>query len=1115
MKFLFGFLGLVFGAAMGGLWGAALLCAAGIWFGHWLAKPIGNEAREGTGDGGAGAAAPAAAAARAPLDSFDELRAEVLALRERVARLEAGLPAAPKAEPARAAAAPTPEIHSAPVAPPPSAIPAAEWGSAPKTEPWAQPKKETKPDAPVPQPAPQPAPVVREEAAPPPPMPEAPAEPSLLARLLSGNIVAKVGVVVLFFGVGFLLKFAYDAGLMPPELRLAGVALASAALFGIGWWLRGTRRLYGLILQGGASGLAYLDVFFALKTYGFIGPVAGFALFAALGVATTLAAVRQDSRSLAVLGLGGAFLAPVLASTGSGSHVLLFSYYLLLNLFVLGVSWFRSWRELNLTGWLFTFVIGFFWGRANYRPELFASVEPFLLGFFAIYLLIPILFATRQPPSLKGLVDGTLVFGTPAAVAYMQAELVRGMPNGLAWSSATGAALYALLAVATWRRDAMRLLAETYAALAVGLGTLAVFFACDAYPTFAFWTIEGAAILWVGLRQDRWLARAFALAVQLAGAVLFLSTWNEAPRPHPVFNDEIYGCLLIAAASLLSARLLHRHAERLLPWEAVFAPALLLWGALWWATGGLDAIRHALPAAARPNASALFFLASFLAAELGGRWRDWSPLRNLAGFHPLVFAAVLVAQFSQGQHPLGGLGGLAWVLGFAAAFWTLLRQERDGIAVAAGPRYAALWVVMALAATLEQVWLLDHREHLLGMLLAVAGHLAAYLRFSIRERDAEGAPALSGAVLLWSLAFWFGHALAWGRAELSQAALVAALLGLAAATAFAYELAGAALGWRTLRRWSAFLWVALPIAAVAQLDARLHPFAGYGWAAWPAAFAVAYWALARQETDEVSALGELPHPVGAWLIAALAGLELSWRVADLGWGSAWHTCAWGVAGAGVLAAGVAAGNRGWWPVGPRRDLYRGLVLGPIGAAVLLWALYANLKDPGGMAPLGYLPLLNPVDATLALSLWALHGWSRWFSDGEAESAATLRKAAGALGFLWLNGIALRSIHFWFGVPYRFDALFESVLVQSTLSLLWTSAAMAVMFLARRRMERGLWVAGAMLLAAVVAKLFLVDLANSGTVARIVSFLGVGVLLLAIGYLAPVPPGEKAEPGARG
>jgi len=37
------------------------------------------------------------------------------------------------------------------------------------------------------------------------------------------------------------------------------------------------------------------------------------------------------------------------------------------------------------------------------------------------------------------------------------------------------------------------------------------------------------------------------------------------------------------------------------------------------------------------------------------------------------------------------------------------------------------------------------------------------------------------------------------------------------------------------------------------------------------------------------------------------------------------------------------------------------------------------------------------------------------------------------------------------------------------------------------------------------KLFVIDLGNSGTLARIISFLGVGVMLLVVGYFAPVPP----------
>ena len=67
-----------------------------------------------------------------------------------------------------------------------------------------------------------------------------------------------------------------------------------------------------------------------------------------------------------------------------------------------------------------------------------------------------------------------------------------------------------------------------------------------------------------------------------------------------------------------------------------------------------------------------------------------------------------------------------------------------------------------------------------------------------------------------------------------------------------------------------------------------------------------------------------------------------------------------------------------------------------------------------------------------------------------------------------------------------------------------------MFGATRLRARNHWWVGGALLAAVVTKLFSVDLADIGTVARIVSFVVVGALILVIGYVSPLPPKESAE-----
>jgi len=112
---------------------------------------------------------------------------------------------------------------------------------------------------------------------------------------------------------------------------------------------------------------------------------------------------------------------------------------------------------------------------------------------------------------------------------------------------------------------------------------------------------------------------------------------------------------------------------------------------------------------------------------------------------------------------------------------------------------------------------------------------------------------------------------------------------------------------------------------------------------------------------------------------------------------------------------------------------------------------------------------------------------------------------GLAAFVWANGVLLRTLHHWAGVPFAFDAMSRSVLVQASFSIFWTLIALGAMVIATRRGLRPLWLAGAALMGIVVAKLFVVDLSSAGGVERIVSFIVVGVLMLVIGYFSPVPP----------
>lgn len=809
--------------------------------------------------------------------------------------------------------------------------------------------------APAPEPPPQPAPP---RPAPPVAVPAPEIDETTLAATASlgqslrawfrgGNTIVRVAVLILFIGVAFLLRYAAQNVAISIEWRIAAVALGGLGLAALGWRLRGTRRTYGLTLQGAGVGIVYLSLFAAYRLVHLVPAGLTFALLAALAAITAGLAVLQNALPLAVFGFGGGFLAPILAASQSGNHVALFSYDLLLNLAIAWIARRQAWKLLNLLGFLCTFGIGAAWGARSYTAEHFASTEPFLVAHFLLYLFIAVqytrlLVSANETRALAlPTVDGGLLFGVPIAAFGLQAAMLHGQPLALASSAAALSALYLLLGRWLWRTAARRMLLLVEGLLALGVIFLALVtpLALEAHWTGVAWAIQGAGIVWVGLRQQRWWAAAMGLLLQAGASLSFWPAYDRADDAVLFLNGWLLGAVVLSAAALVSARLLWRTAQatpaRELHWAMLVLGLAQAALGLWPEVLALD-----LGAPGAASRACLLLAAFVLALELARRPLRWAALN-------LCARALL---------PAGLLVSAASLLPHATDIEALWQHATAG---------AGTWVALALLAL--GVWLQRRTDH-----------------------DAAPAThALEPGALIW---FAMGHS-----------------------SVFAYVLGAHAvarhLGWT-------------PAAAIVG-----------------------------------------PTAVALWLIARGRALPALWPMARHG---------------PALAAGV---------------------LLPWLAALMLWVLAVNAASDAAMAPLPYLPLLNPVD--LGHGLVLLYALALWRLAPLPLPASAL--AGGALAFWWLNGVLVRTLHHWAGTPTWGRGALASEVVQTGLSILWTLTACTAMWVATRRRQRMLWMAGAGLLAAVVLKLFFVDLSKVGTLARIVSFLGVGGLMLVIGYVAPMPP----------
>jgi uncharacterized membrane protein len=319
------------------------------------------------------------------------------------------------------------------------------------------------------------------------------------------------------------------------------------------------------------------------------------------------------------------------------------------------------------------------------------------------------------------------------------------------------------------------------------------------------------------------------------------------------------------------------------------------------------------------------------------------------------------------------------------------------------------------------------------------------------------------------------------------------------------------------------LGLGLPLFAAGLAEFQFLQRGNWDWW-WPwgtvallAWIAAAAWVLHRLDHDPAPERWRrstgAEHVAAGWM--ALAGAA-AWAHAAMSTlvprHEAW-TAAVVLAGPTALAwAGLGALARARWPLAAHPAAWLRAWAAPWLVLMALWSVGVNAGSDGAMAPLPYLPLLNPIDLGHALMLlYALRLRRAWRAQGlhVAASPRGLLVLAALLAFWWLDSLLVRTLHHWAGTPMWFEGALDNGLVQTTLTIAWTLCALAAMFLATRRappaLARPVWLAGATLLGLTVVKLMLVDLGHTSALQRIVSFLGVGTLMLVIGYVSPLPP----------
>lgn len=917
--------------------------------------------------------------------------------------------------------------------------------------------------------------------------------------LTTGNVPVKIGVLVLLATVIAFLRFATQQGWLsvPIEVKLGGIAVAALAALGFAWKQREHKRSFSLSVQGGSLGVLLLELFAATKLFQLMPAAPAFALSVVVVAAAAWLAVKQDAKPLAIFAILAGFLAPIWLSDGSGSHVVLFSYYAILNSGIFYMATQKPWRELNLLGFVATYVIGAVWGGLQYRAADFATTLPFVLLFFVLYLLIPFYYQalpraeekTHQRASTRR-IDSALLFGTPLVTVASLAAMLYERSNVLAaWCFALGV-VYALLAWVLRTRDSAtwQTLQTAYWGLAAGLMTLAVPIGLSAKATGTIFALEGAGAVWLGLRQGRTLTQWVGIALQGLAAVAFGVAYHAVSDfERAIVNDYYPSTVLITAAGGISAwffmRSIHTKQASNSDFPAVgLASGLFVWALVWWLGAGLHEIVRYAALDEQLSFSLIGLLGSSAAVAYVWRYLRLPVVAQAAALGLLLtvlFALhrlAVVFEVPMSADTLGETSVVAWAT--VAIFGALtLRWLRPAL-LALTPTAVVAWLLALLLAATSMLgqWLGDYPRSSTVYWLVISSLWlgGAYLlqwrpQWLIRCYPPQANRWLLHLCQLMTLVLFglFLRLLGISGGEefyLPVLSMVDALQIALLIPLLVYVIQQERNNGKPQRRAETVFYYALIWLTLGAITWRIaHHWGGVSWTL----------QIVVEFVYNITVYGDIYN----WLLYGL----------------------WLVLGT-VLLRDVPALTRrfaNWQPL--RLALFDGIML------IVGFGWYYNLSQAGNAAPLPWIPVLNPLElwqiAVLALA-WYWAGLR-----GVPEKIRALAMLAAAL--VLVSVITLRFVHQVAEVPWSLTMISDSA-AQMALTVVWSILGVICWLLGSKRGSRLVWLLGAALMSVVLLKLIAVDRAHLGNVFGILSFFAYGLLCVVVGYFAPAPPAAVLE-----
>lgn len=371
---------------------------------------------------------------------------------------------------------------------------------------------------------------------------------NLIEKVLGDNWLSKVGIVTLVLGISFFVKYAIDQNWINEIGRVGIGILTGGLIIGIAHKLQSKYQVFSSILVGGGISVLYITITLAYREYGLINQTLAFVILIAITLFSVILSILYDKKELAVFSMLGGFSSPLLASSGTGNYVVLFSYILILNTGMLVLSFVKRWKILGIISYALTLLFFWTWALRSFNGQ-FAGATVFVALFFVQFYLLAIFDHFKSKNKLTAyqvfliLTNNLSAFLACLYLFHSYMYDVKGLIT-IVFAVVNTAVMLGLFRKSKIDRNL------TYMLIAIVLSfvSLAVPIQLHGHAITMFWAAETVVLLWLWQRSQ---IKVFRLGFTLISVLVLISYVMD------IHNHYLYGDVFPASILLSIMNVFH------------------------------------------------------------------------------------------------------------------------------------------------------------------------------------------------------------------------------------------------------------------------------------------------------------------------------------------------------------------------------------------------------------------------------------------------------------------------------------------------------------------------------------------------------------------------------